>query len=150
LHDIASSAGRPSASSWLPAGIRQRSTVRDLAEGESLFRQGDRTFAIFEVERGCVRLVRPTIDNHAVVMHTARQRELFAEAALFADAYQCDAIAAIASRVRAYPKRELCAALRADPAVGERFTAALAYQVHGLRSRLEERNIRSARERIWR
>lgn len=133
---------------WLPAAIRERSRVRELEAGEALFRQGDRTFAIFEVERGRLRLIRNTVASHPVVLHTARPGELLAEAALFASAYQCDAVAAAASRVRAYPKRELLAAFRADPALAERFMAVLAHQIHGLRARLEERNIRSARERV--
>ena len=67
---------------------------------------------------------------------------------MFADRYHCDAVAASASRVLAFPKRALLAAFRDDPALGERFMAALAHQIHVLRSRLEERNIRSARDRV--
>jgi len=133
---------------WLPAPVLERSTLRELGVGDTLFRQGDKTFAIFEVEAGRLSLVRHTGGNHAVVLHTARPGELFAEASLFADTYHCDGVAAVASRVRAYPKRQLLAALRNDPAVAERFMAVLAHQVHTLRSQLEERNIRSARERV--
>jgi len=133
---------------WLPAEIRTRSRVRELAAGEPLFRQGDKAFAIFAIERGSMRLIRHTIDSHRVVLHTARAGELFAEAALFSAAYHCDAVAAAASRVRVYPKRELLAAFRADPALAERFMALLAGQIHVLRARLEERNIRSARARL--
>lgn len=95
-----------------------------------------------------MRLIRYTIDSHSVVLHTARKGELFAEAALFAGTYRCDAVAAIASRVRVYSKRELLAAFRANPDIGERFMATLAHQIHTLRARLEERNIGSARERV--
>ena len=133
---------------WLPAAIRERSRVRELVAEEVLFRQGDRALAIFEIEHGRLRLIRNTIDSHRVVLHTARAGELFAEAALFSGTYHCDAVADVASRVRAYPKRELLSLFRADPLAGERFMAALAHQVHGLRARLEERNIRSARERL--
>jgi len=137
-----------SALDWLPAEVRERSVVRSLNAGETLFRQGDKATAIFAVESGRVRLVRHTTDNHPIVLHTARSGELFAEAALFAGAYHCDAVAAMASRVRAVPKRPLLAAFRSDPAIGERFMAVLAHQVHALRARLEERNIRSARARV--
>ena len=133
---------------WLPAAIRERSRVRELDAGEALFRQTDRAVAIFEVERGRLRLIRNTVAGHPVVLHTARPGELLAEAALFASAYRCDAIAATAAWVRAYPKRELLAAFRGDPALAERFMAVLAHQIHSLRARLEERNIRSARERV--
>jgi CRP-like cAMP-binding protein len=133
---------------WMPAGVRERSVVRKLEAGQTLFRQGDKASAIFEVEQGRIQLIRHTVDDHPVVMHTARQGHLFAEAALFASAYHCDAVAPVAALVRSYSKRELLAALRADPAMAERFMAALAHQVHALRARLEERNIRSARQRV--
>ena len=137
-----------SASDWLPADVRERSVVRSLEAGATLFRQGDKAAAIFAIESGRVRLVRHTVLHHPIVLHTARMGELFAEAALFASTYHCDAVAAVASRVRAIPKRQLLAAFRSDPVVGERFMAALAHQIHALRARLEERNIRSARDRI--
>jgi len=133
---------------WLPVAIREGVTTRELEAGESLFRQGDKAIAIFEVEHGRLRLVRHTIDDHTVLLHTAKTGELFAEAALFSSAYQCDAVAAVASRVRVYPKRQLLAAFHGDPALGERFMAVLAHQIHVLRARLEERNIRSARDRL--
>lgn len=133
---------------WLPIAVRRRSTVRELAAGEILFRQGGKAPSIFEVEQGRLRLLRYTIDSHPVVLHTARKGELFAEAALFTATYRCDAVAAIASRVRVYPKPELLAAFRSDSEIGERFMAMLAHQIHTLRARLEERNIGSARERL--
>lgn len=133
---------------WLPTAIRKHSTQRVLLTNEVLFRQGDNASAIFEVEEGRLRLIRHTIDSHSVCLHTARPGELFAEAALFADTYHCDAVAAVDSRVRVYPKQKLLAGMRRDPALAEHYMVALAHQVHLLRSRLEERNIRSARERI--
>jgi CRP-like cAMP-binding protein len=126
---------------WLPAHVQERSRVRELGAGETLFRQGEKASAIFGVEQGRLRLIRHTIDNRPV-------DELFAEAALFANTYHCNAIAPVASVVRVYPKSALLGLFRADPALAERFTALLAHQVHVLRARLEERNIQSARERV--
>ena len=133
---------------WLPAAIRQSSALRQLEADEALFHQGDKVSAIFEVEQGRLRLIRHTINNQQVVLHTARSGELFAEAALFSDRYHCDAVSAVASYVRAYSKRKLLAAFRSDPALGEHFMASLAHQIQALRARLEQRNIRSARERV--
>jgi CRP-like cAMP-binding protein len=133
---------------WLPDQVRRLSKVRVLEAGEVLFRQGDRANAIFEVNHGRMRLIRHTIDNRPITLHTARAGELFAEAALFADRYHCDAVAASAARVHVHSKRALLAAFRSDTALGERFMATLAHQIHALRSRLEGRNIRSARERV--
>ena len=133
---------------WLPTAIKHGSTVRDLAAGETLFRQGDAAAAIFVVEAGRVRLVRQTVDSRKVVIHTARAGGLFAEAALFASAYHCDAVADIPSRVRKFPKRLVLAAIRSDPKLAERFMAVFAREIQMLRSRLEQRNIRSARDRV--
>jgi CRP-like cAMP-binding protein len=83
-----------------------------------------------------------------VILHTARRGEFFTEAALFAEAYHCDAVAAVPSRVRAYPKAKVMEALRADPALAEAFMARLARQLQDLRARMELRNIRSAKERV--
>ncbi len=122
--------------------------MRELAAGELLFRQGDPAAAIYRVERGRLRLIRRTVDDHLVILHTARRGEFFTEAALFAETYHCDAVAAAPSRVRVYPKPKVMEALRADPALAEAFMARLARQLHDLRARMELRNIRSARERV--
>src|SRR5206468_11042189 len=50
--------------------------------------------------------------------------------------------------VRVYPKRELLAAFERTPKAMRAFSAALAHQVMDLRTRIEQRNIRSARERV--
>ena len=113
-----------------------------------MFRQGDRAEAIYRVETGRLRLIRRTIDDHLVILHTAGRGEFFAEASLFAEAYHCDAVAAAQSRVRVYPKTIVMAALRTDPALAEAFMARLARQLQELRARMELRNIRSARERV--
>jgi CRP-like cAMP-binding protein len=100
------------------------------------------------VDQGRLRLVRHTVDDHLVVLHTAREGDLFAEAALFSDTYHCDAITVVTSRVRTYPKDALLAVLRRDPALFEAFAARLTHQLQALRARLELRNVRSARERL--
>jgi CRP/FNR family transcriptional regulator, dissimilatory nitrate respiration regulator len=99
------------------------SVVRLLAPGELLFRQGDRAAAIYKVESGRLRLIRRTVDDHLVILHTARRGEFFAEASLFAEAYHCDAVAAAQSGVRVYPKAIVMDALRTDPALAEAFMA---------------------------
>jgi CRP-like cAMP-binding protein len=134
---------------WLPRRLIDTAPVRDLVEGEALFRQGDATFAIFAVERGRIHLVRHATEDRTVILHSAHGGELFAEAALFSDNYHCDAIAAAPARVRVLPKGGLLAAMRADPAFAEGFMAMLARQVQQLRTKIQQRDIRSARERLW-
>jgi CRP/FNR family transcriptional regulator, dissimilatory nitrate respiration regulator len=132
----------------LPSSLEDGSTVRVLSPGELLFRQGDPAAAIYNVENGRLRLIRRTIDDHLVILHTARRGEFFAEAALFADAYHCDAVAAAPSSIRVYPKQMVLDAMRTDPALAEAFMARLARQLQELRARMELRNIRSARDRV--
>jgi CRP-like cAMP-binding protein len=136
------------AADTIPPALAAGSTVRQLAAGESLFNQGDRAVAIYQVDSGRLRLVRRTSDDHLVILHTARRGEFFAEASLFAETYHCDAVAAAPSRVRVYPKAEIIALLRTEPALAEAFMTRLAHQLQELRTRMELRNIRSARERL--
>lgn len=140
---------RPQPVTWLDELSGGRGELRQFAAGDVLFRQGDAATAIYAVKSGRVRLLRRTVDDHLVVLHTARNGESFAEAALFSEVYHCDAVAAVPSRIWRYPKDQLLAALRANPSLWEAFVARLARQVQGLRSRLELRNIRSARERVF-
>jgi CRP/FNR family transcriptional regulator, dissimilatory nitrate respiration regulator len=134
------------ASDSLPPQLEATSTVRNLAAGELLFRQGDP--AVYRLESGRLRLVRRTVDDHLVILHTARGGEFFTEAALFAETYHCDAVAAAPSRVRVYPKAKVIEALRIDPVLAKAFMARLARQLQELRARMELRNIRSAKERV--
>jgi len=132
----------------LPALLEAGTSVRVLAPGDLLFRQGDPAAAIYKVESGRLRLIRRTVDDHLVILHTARRGEFFAEASLFADAYHCDAVAAAPSSVRVYPKQSVMDAMRTEPALAEAFMARLAHQLQDLRARMELRNIRSARDRV--
>jgi CRP-like cAMP-binding protein len=135
---------------WLPPDILRVSATRGVRAGQVLFRQGDKTFAIFEVETGGLQLVRHDRSGRRIVLFNAGAGDSLAEAALFSKHYHCDAVAITDSTVRVYPKPALLSALRTNPLVGERFMAVLANQVQSLRTRLEQRNIRSARERVLR
>jgi CRP-like cAMP-binding protein len=133
---------------WLPRTILAAAKPRDLRSGEVLFRQGDAASAIFRVEEGRIRMVRYTVDDHVAVLQTVGKGEMLAEAAFFSKTYHCDAIAAVASRVRVYPKAVVLRALKSDSGVALSFISSLTRQVQDLRTRLEQRNIRSARERV--
>jgi CRP-like cAMP-binding protein len=123
-------------------------TLRRVAAGAALFRQGDPTFGFFRLVSGAIRMVRVTPAGAQVPMHSVRPGELFAEASLFAPRYHCDAIAARASEVLVYPKRELQRRLKDHPEDVWRFAGELAHHVQALRTRLETRQIRSAPQRV--
>jgi CRP-like cAMP-binding protein len=133
---------------WLPAAVRAAAIDRKLKSGEALFRLGDKTAGLCEVLAGRVRLARVDRAGHEIVLHVAGPGETLAEASLFSPAYHCDAIASTDVVVRIYPKPALLAAFDKDPKAAQAFSAMLAHQVMNLRTRIEQRNIRSARERV--
>ena len=122
--------------------------ARALGNGETLFRQGDAPLGLFEVASGRIRLVRFGSNGGETHLYTAREGEIFAEASLFSATYHCDAIAAQASSVRFYPKAAILAALDVDRGFARDFMATLARQVMSLRMRLEQRDIKSAQDRL--
>lgn len=136
------------AADWLPAKAGRAAIERKLAAGEALFHAGSRTVGLYEVLSGTVRLVRVDRSGREAVLQTASAGDILAEASLFSSTYHCDAIATSAATVRLYPKAILLAELRRDPTIAQAFAAMLARQIMTLRTRLERRNIRSARDRI--
>jgi CRP-like cAMP-binding protein len=132
-----------------PKSLRNRLRCRDLRAGETLFRQGDPAVAVYVIERGRLAMVRHTPEGRRVTLFSANSGESFAEAALFSDIYHCDAVAEVASRVTIVPKVQLRALLSQREEAVERLMARLAHQVQTLRTRLELRSIRNARERVW-
>ncbi|MBF0334824.1 MAG: Crp/Fnr family transcriptional regulator [Alphaproteobacteria bacterium] len=124
--------------------------TRTLEAGELLFRQGDATFAMFSVESGRLRLLRHTACGGQVTIHVARPGESLAEPSLFSPAYHCDCVADTRSIVAVFPKQALMRAMADDPDLALRMMARLAGLVQTLRSRIEYRNVRSAKDRALR
>ena len=133
---------------WLPAAVRAKATDRKLKAGGALFRLGDKPVNFYEVIAGRVRLSRVDRSGREVILYVAGPGETLAEASLYSPAYHCDAIASTVATVRAYPKAALLAAFARDRKAAQAFTATLARQVMNLRTRIEQRNIRSARDRV--
>ena len=133
---------------WMPAVIRAVAFERKFKAGEALFRRGDKAAGFYEVVSGRVRLVRVDRVGRETVLHMAGPAETLAEASLFSGQYHCDAIANSDAAVRVYPKREVLAVFEENPKAARAFTETLAQQVMNLRTRIEQRNIRSARERV--
>lgn len=136
------------AQDWLAPAIRAAASERTLKTGEALFRQGDKTVAFFEIVSGRVRLARVDRAGRDVILYVAGAGETIAEASLFSPHYHCDAIASTDAVVRAYRKIDVLAAFARDPKLVQAFAATLARQVMNLRTRIAQRNIRSARERV--
>ena len=133
---------------WLTTAVRRAATERTLKAGQHLFHVGDRTVGLYEIVEGTVRLVRVDRSGREAILQAAGAGETLAEASLFSPTYHCDAIAPTAARVRLYPKTVLLKELERDPKIARAFAAMLARQVMTLRTRLEQRNIHSARDRV--
>lgn len=131
---------------WLPRNIETRQRL--LARGEILFRKDDPTAGLYQVEHGQVRLSRVDQTGREVVLHVAGPGGLIAEASLFAQLCHCDAIAVTDAKVRLYSGNALLSEFRRNPDALAGFAAGLARELMALRTRLELRNIRSARERV--
>jgi CRP-like cAMP-binding protein len=116
--------------------------------GATVFRQGDPASAVYVVEAGRVRLSRMSADGAPLILYVADAGESFAEASLSATHYHCDAIAETDSTVLALPRADLLTLMTTDPVQGVAFALALASQVRDLRTKLELRNVRSAKERV--
>jgi CRP-like cAMP-binding protein len=124
--------------------------MRNLARDEPLFRQGEPAGAVFLIARGRLRMVRNLASGDRITIHTGRTGELFAEGSLFSKVYQCDAIAAEPTRVRACGKAEMLAAIRDSPPTMLALLEQVTHSLHHARAMRELRNIRSAKDRVLR
>lgn len=134
----------------LPLNLRQALSLRELAAGQRLFRQGDAAYALFMVEAGRLRLVRSTLDGQLIPLQFASAEQSVGDAALFSTTYPYTAIAEVPSRVIVYPKSELVAMLREHPDLAEDVVTILLRKIHALEVNLELKGIRSAQQRILR
>ena len=132
---------------WISPKVRAVAAERKLEAGKALFHSGSKTVGLYEVLNGTVCLVRTDRSGREAILQKASAGDILAEASLFSSTYHCDAVAKTAATVRLYPKAALLAELQRDPKI-EAFAAMLARQVMTLRTRLEQRNIHSARDRV--
>lgn len=133
---------------WITAAIRTAGIERTLNAGQTLFRLDSRAAGLYEIVKGKIRLVRLSPDGSEAVLFVATGGDTLAEASLFSATYHCDAIASTKATVRLYPKAAILAEFQRDPKVALAFTAMLAQQIMSLRTQLQRRNIRSARDRV--
>jgi CRP-like cAMP-binding protein len=133
---------------WLPIAVHSAAVERRLKAGESVFQRGDRSTGLYEVVKGRVRLARVDRSGREAILHVAVQGDTMAEASLFSPTYHCDAIAMTDAIVHRYPKGALLTEFERNPRAARAFMAMLARQVMTQRTRLEQRNIHSAHDRI--
>src|SRR5512141_2756562 len=133
---------------YLPAALRGLGRPISCQKDGWVFRKGDPVQAVFLVLDGEVRLSRFARDGSEIALHRAGGGEFFAEAALNAPRYQCNAIASQASTLLAFPAGKIRELLTKDPEFIHQWVALLARQLHATRARLERLALKSAAERV--
>ena len=132
---------------WFTPALAASAQTRRLDRGAPLFREGDRVGGLFYVLEGEMKAVRYMPDGSEVVMMRAGAGEFFAESALAAERYSCDAICVKEARLAFFPASAIEAAL-AEPAFARAFLLAIAGHARRQCSRYERLRLRGARERV--
>ena len=133
---------------WLPAAVRDEAIDRKLKSGEALFRLGNKATGLYEVISGRVRLARVDRSGHEIVLHIAGPVRPWRRLLCFRRPITATPSPAPMRRFASIQKAAVLAAFYEDRHAAQAFTATLARQVMNLRTRIEQRNIRSAHERV--
>ncbi|MEB3358026.1 MAG: Crp/Fnr family transcriptional regulator [Synechococcales bacterium] len=131
----------------LPSDLRQRVSHQVLNAGQILVQQGEAAHHLYWVASGQLRLVS-FVNQQMITHYFVEAGELFGESTLHFPTYGCTAIAEVPSEVIAIPKQAFINALRQSPALSERYLESLTRRFHAVKSLLELRSIRSARDRL--
>ena len=83
-----------------------------------------------------------------MIVFRAEPGNTFAGESLFSETHHCDAVASAPSVVLLLPKAAILKVLALQPDIAQAFMATLARQVTALRTRLENQNLRTPRERF--
>ncbi len=133
----------------LPLDLQRSMTSHSLIAGQLLIQQGESAQAIYFVESGRIRLVSFT-EEQIITHYFVEAGESFAETVLFSETYSCTAIAEVDSRVSVVPKQLFLESLHTSSELTEVYIRQLIQRFLSLKTLLELRSIRSARERIMR
>lgn len=132
--------------SGLPTEFRRDIYVE---KGETLFHEGAKTRGMFFVLSGCIELRRYTENGSAIVIHTAKAENTFAEASLFSDQYHCDAIAISNSQVTELSKFGVSELFNSNIQFATMLTQRFARQIQEYRRKIELLAIRDANDRVY-
>lgn len=132
---------------WL-AALGEAGSRRSLSPREALFQRSAPASHLYRVRTGAVRLERVTADGAPMTSLVAADGDFLAEASLWTERYHCDAFAEELTEVEAVPGDLWRRRLREDPDLAMLWISRLSRQIQELRTLLELRSIRSARERV--
>lgn len=120
----------------------------ELTENAFLFRRGDPVQRLHVVTEGACQLERVTLEGHTLPLARLTAPAIVAEGSLFNERYGCDCRALQHTHVESYSRDAVLALLQREPGLALSWLQRLSHQVMELRTRLELRNVKSARDRI--
>ncbi|NJL83672.1 MAG: Crp/Fnr family transcriptional regulator [Chloroflexaceae bacterium] len=133
----------------LPPSLQAMMSRQTLSPGQILLQQGEPAKAVFFVELGRLRLASFT-EQQVINHYFVEAGESFGETNLFSETYSCSAIATMTSRVIAIPKQSFLEALGQSPGLAAVVMQQMARQFRLVKTLLELRSLRSARDRVTR
>lgn len=134
--------------SRLPATIRALAIERTLRPNQVLFRMKGAAEGLYEVVSGKLRLLRRDSVAGEETISIATPGDLIGQGSLGSDIYHCEAVALTRAKVRLYRKAAVLAQVERDPDLARKLIMMLAAEVMSLRTCLQLRAIRSARDRV--
>lgn len=134
--------------SRLPPRIQALGIERTLRPDQVLFRMKGTAEGMFEVMSGKLRLLRRDALVGEETISIAVAGDLIGQGSLGSDVYHCEAVALTRSKVRLYRKAAVLAEVERDPDLARQLIMMLAAEVMSLRTCLQLRAIRNARERV--
>ena len=137
----------------LPPGdlekIADVTSVKVLAKGEYLFREGEAARGFYIVQRGAVNVHRVTIAGKEQVIHIFRAGDSFAEASLASPSgYPADARALEATQVLLVQKDGILALVRRQPELALRMLGSMSAHLRTLVGQLEDLTLKDVETRL--
>ena len=137
----------------LPPGdlekIADATSVKSLAKGEYLFREGEAARGFYLVQHGAVNVHRVTIAGKEQVIHIFRAGDSFAEASLASPSgYPADARALEATQVLLVQKDGILALVRRQPELALRMLGSMSAHLRVLVGQLEDLTLKDVETRL--
>lgn len=128
--------------------IFDEAPLRSIEQGEVLFRREDLITSMYFVRSGEVALERPLADGTSLTLHRAKAGSALAEASLFADTYNCDAVSRTPAQVAVIRREDFLSALKDRPVATLSLIETYARGLQAQRSRIEIMRLRRVSDRL--
>lgn len=121
---------------------------RSFEKGERLFHTGDQVLKVFWVLDGQIDLVRVTPSGNEMVLQSAGQGTVLAEASVYSECYHCDAIARSEGAIAQLGTNVFKDRLATNRTWAENWAGSLAHSVQRARLNTEIRSLKRVADRL--